>query len=541
MSNMDTTIATHIIEDEDEDIDGEILEFDTCKESSLLFGIAVPTSCVQLFNVLIFPLTASFVGRQFGSTALAGFSLASLIGNISCVSIIIGTLSGCETLLPRAMGGGVSEYHQVGRIAIRGFLVGLLVLIPIVFVLWNYMEFLLVNILHQNEAASKLASGKWIHWYLLALLSVLLFRTIQRFLNCQHIVWPCVVSTILISIILHPILLSTLAKESFAQTGKVICISQYLIVTLTLLIIYFWKPHHSETFSLSIFKSELHSFLLMKNKREVMEYIHYSFGGVLSFSEWWFWETTCIVAGRMGTTALVVHSIAYQIIPLCWMIPLGLSMAISVRIGNTLSSPPVSLAVQKAKRLANYSFLYAIAIGLIQATFLNTHQNFIVNLFINTKDIIHTNDTYMIELQLTQEVWYKICIDIFILHIFCIEAGILRALGYQWRLATVIVIVLWCCTLPTVIYSCFFRDQFDMYQSFSRLWTIIPCGYILMTTVLFYIIQTADWHEISTKIIQKQQQNKEAKRYDAKSISQRNRDETITVTTETTNLLPSIT
>ena len=164
MSNMDTTTATHIIEDDADEPEEDGFDFNTWKESRLLFGIAVPTSCVQLFNVLIFPLTASFVGRQFGSTALAGFSLASLIGNITCLSFVIGTLSGCETLLPRAMGGGVTEYHQVGRIAVRGFLVGLFVLMPIVYVLWNYMEFLLVNILHQDEAASKLASGNWIHW-----------------------------------------------------------------------------------------------------------------------------------------------------------------------------------------------------------------------------------------------------------------------------------------------------------------------------------------------------------------------------------------
>ncbi len=538
---MDTTTATHIIEDGADKIEEEVFEFDTWKESRLLFGIAVPTSCVQLFNVLIFPLTASFVGRQFGSTALAGLSLASLIGNISCVSVIIGTLSGCETLLPRAMGGGVSEYHQVGRIAIRGFLVGLFVMMPIVYVLWNYMEFLLTNILHQDEAASKMVSGNWIHWYLLALLSVLLFRTVQRFLNCQHIVWPCVVSTVLISTIVHPILLSTLATESFVQTGKVICISQCLIATLTLLIMYFWKPHHSQTFSLSIFGSELNSFLLMKNKREVMEYIDYSFGGVLSLSEWWFFETACILAGRMGTTALVVHSIAYQITPLCWMIPQGLSMATSVRIGNTLGSPPVSLAVQNATRLANFSLFYAIAIGLFQATFLNSRQTFIVNLFLGNEDITNTNATHMIELQLIQEVWYKICIQVFFLNIFCIEAGILRALGYQWRLATVIVIILWSCTLPTIIYVCFFRDQFDMYQSFLRLWTIIPCGYFLMTAVLFYIIQTADWHEISTEIIEKQQQNKEATIKSKKLPSQRNDDKIVTVTTETTSLLLSIT
>ena len=52
---------------------------------------------VVQFSVLwIFPLTASVVGRTLGTEALAGFSLGSLVGNLTCLSIMTGALTAAD-------------------------------------------------------------------------------------------------------------------------------------------------------------------------------------------------------------------------------------------------------------------------------------------------------------------------------------------------------------------------------------------------------------------------------------------------------------
>ena len=76
--------------------------FDIVTEGWKLLHIALPTVALQVSVFSLFPQTASAIGRKLGSEALAAFSLATLVGNITCLSVLIGTQSATETLQPRA-------------------------------------------------------------------------------------------------------------------------------------------------------------------------------------------------------------------------------------------------------------------------------------------------------------------------------------------------------------------------------------------------------------------------------------------------------
>ena len=47
-------------------------------------------------------------------------------------------------------------------------------------------------------------------------------------------------------------------------------------------------------------------------------------------------EVLALAAGYMSTAALAAHTILAQIVPLAFMIPLGIGTAVSVRIGNNV-------------------------------------------------------------------------------------------------------------------------------------------------------------------------------------------------------------
>lgn len=49
-----------------------------------------------------------------------------------------------------------------------------------------------------------------------------------------------------------------------------------------------------------------------------------------------YWEILAFMAGRLGTVSLAAHSIAYNVTPLCFMVPLGLSIGTSIRVGTLL-------------------------------------------------------------------------------------------------------------------------------------------------------------------------------------------------------------
>ena len=65
-------------------------------EMILLMKIAAPAVVVQFSVLWIFPLTASVVGKTLGTEALAGFSLGSLVGNLTCLSIMTGALTAAD-------------------------------------------------------------------------------------------------------------------------------------------------------------------------------------------------------------------------------------------------------------------------------------------------------------------------------------------------------------------------------------------------------------------------------------------------------------
>ena len=66
-------------------------------------------------------------------------------------------------------------------------------------------------------------------------------------------------------------------------------------------------------------------------------------------SEWWFWEASAFMAGRLGTIPLAAHSVAYNVVPMCFMIPLGFSFGCTTRVGTLLGNGQPSVAQEVTK------------------------------------------------------------------------------------------------------------------------------------------------------------------------------------------------
>lgn len=89
------------------------------------------------------------------------------------------------------------------------------------------------------------------------------------------------------------------------------------------------------------------------------------------------------------------------------------------------------------------------------------------------------------------EIWSRVCIFVFLLYIFCINRGILRALGMQWRIAAVVVVCLWCGALPLVFYKAVYLQN-----GLDAIWTILPCVYAIMQVFLVFSYTRFDWRRV---------------------------------------------
>ena len=251
--------------------------FHLAHEAWQLFYISLPAVAVQFSVRLVFPQTASAVGRLLGTQELAAFSLASLTANLTCQSVMMGALTAAETLMPRAVGS--QHYTRVGHLAVQGFVVCLvLLLVPIVPLLGG-MDWIFGK-LGQDAQASQLAS-QWIRIYLLAIPSILMFRVVQAFLNAQHVVLPLVFASAVATFVVHPLLLRNMVP-ALGLPGSALCIALTQFVMVLLVFIYSKiRPEHDAQSWPGLSREFLQEALQPK---PLLKFVKLSLGGVLSLS-----------------------------------------------------------------------------------------------------------------------------------------------------------------------------------------------------------------------------------------------------------------
>ena len=185
----------------------------------------------------------------------------------------------------------------------------------------------------------------------------------------------------------------------------------------------------------------------------------------------------CFIAGSFGVVSLCAHTIAYQLIPLMFMIPLGIGLGLAVRIGSVISMDP-----QRAKLMASWCLGFITTIAATVALGMFVLRFYIISLFTTDEEVILK----------CLAIWPKVCFYVTIIYIFGINSAIMRALALQWSMAAVMFACLWCATLPAVVYFGIRRAG-----GLDAEWTVLPIGYVVMQTILMITYSTANWDSIS--------------------------------------------
>ena len=94
-------------------------------------------------------------------------------------------------------------------------------------------------------------------------------------------------------------------------------------------------------------------------------------GTLMIVSEWIAYEAVALAAGLLGTTSLAAQTIAINTDSLLFMIPMGISVATSTRIGNLLGANKPN----EAKRIAFIGLTIALLPALIHASILLSLRN----------------------------------------------------------------------------------------------------------------------------------------------------------------------
>ena len=257
------------------------------KELPKIVFVALPAVLTQFCLFSLFPIATSSVGRHLSSEELAGYGLGALMGNFSCLSVIMGALSAADTLMPRAY--AAQNYQQMGTLAVRSVVVcGFLLFLPILLLSQTQWTTGLMSTWGTERPVAIYASN-WMRVYALGIPATMLFRTIQRFCVTQERPWPPVQASILVTFVLHPLLLDQwVTQHGLLGSACAIVVSQYSMLTALIGILVVMK-RRNQAFHVDSWPRllSLKFWAKVVQWRSLWAFVSLAVGGVVGKSEWW--------------------------------------------------------------------------------------------------------------------------------------------------------------------------------------------------------------------------------------------------------------
>ena len=285
----------------------------------------IPVSLSHLMRRSLDVMSVAVLGH-IGKDVLAAGALAQSTVNTVALSVLVGLSSATVTLTSQAVGAG--DRLQTGLWLHRAIVVSFLTALPIT-VLLSFLAPILKAVGQKPELAD--IAGGYCAWLLPGIWAWAITWAVNPWLQAHGIVKPSMYCAIIVACI-HPFLLALLVYGlSFGPHGAAMAGSLSLINNAALLTLYTRKFLKS---SVPLIEPSRASF------QRLGTFLHLGLPGVLTMQEWWASELAILIAGRLPRAAMALASMAcYQLInAVCFMVPLGCSVAGATRVGAALGA-----------------------------------------------------------------------------------------------------------------------------------------------------------------------------------------------------------
>ncbi|CAI9113484.1 OLC1v1014095C1 [Oldenlandia corymbosa var. corymbosa] len=340
-------------EDDDRGIGSGFKRKEIVEEVKKQIWLAGPLVCVSLLQFCLQLISVMFVGH-LGKLALSAASMATSFASVTGFSLLMGMSSALDTLCGQSY--GAKQYHMLGVHMQRAMIVLFLVCIPLAGIWANTGHIL--KFLGQDPQISEQA-GVYAKYIIPSLFGYGLLQCHVRFLQTQNNVFPMMLTSG-ITTLLHILVCWFLVfKSGLGFRGAALANGISYWVNLSLLALYVRiAPSCKKTWT-GFSKEALHdipNFLKLAIPSAIMICL-----------ENWSFEMMVLLAGLLPNPQLEtsVLSICLNTAATVWMIPYGLSNAISTRVSNELGA-----GHPKTARLAVYVVLLTaltegILVGLV--------------------------------------------------------------------------------------------------------------------------------------------------------------------------------
>ncbi|KAK9096182.1 hypothetical protein Sjap_021679 [Stephania japonica] len=313
--------------------------------------LAGPLMSVSFLMYCVHMISVMFVGH-LGELSLSGASMATAFGAVTGFSLLNGMGSALDTLCGQSY--GAKQYHMVGIHMQRAMVVAFLVSVPIALI-WANTGHILVAVRQDLEISME--AGQFARFMIPGIFAYALVQCHTRFLQAQNNVLPMMLSTGFATI-LHVVVCWLLVfKSVLGNKGAAMANSTTHWINLFILASYVnfsstckntWPGFSREAFH------RLLNFLKLAAPSAAMVCL-----------EIWTFKVIILLSGFLPNPKLEtsVLSISLNLRTIFYMIPFGLSGAVSTRVSNELGA-----GRPKAARLAVVAAIFTVITVAILVT-----------------------------------------------------------------------------------------------------------------------------------------------------------------------------
>ncbi|CAL9700856.1 unnamed protein product [Knipowitschia caucasica] len=335
-----------------------------------LFKLAGPVIISQTMIFMTGFVSIVFSGH-LGKTELASVALSIAVINVTGISIGTGLSLTCDTLISQTYGSG--NMKRVGVILQRGVLILLLACFPCWAILLN-TEVLLLLVKQSPAVASQ--SQLYVNIFMPSLPAAFMYQLQARYLQNQSIIWPQVITGLIgniLNAVINYILIYPL-DLGIGGSAAANAISQFLLAIILFIYIYARGLHKKTWAGWSL-----------ECLQEWGPFIKLAIPSMLMLClEWWMFEIGGFLAGIISETELGSQSVVYELAVVGYMIPLGLSAAASVRVGQALGAGKV----EQAKLSAKVPIVSGFCMACVVAALFMSIKDYVAYVFTTEREII---------------------------------------------------------------------------------------------------------------------------------------------------------
>ena len=324
--------------------------------------LAAPMALTQLSQIAMMSTDLAFIGR-LGGDAVAAAALAGTVYFVGS-TFGMGLMSAVAPLAAQAY--GAADAGLVRRALRVGLWAGLFIALPIMLIALNGEAILLA--LGQAPGVAHLAQNylAGLAWGIAPMLSFLALRSFMGAVNRpEPVLWITLAAIPLNALLVYPLLYGQWGFPQLGLTGVGLATST---VNLGTFLAGLWFATCRAPFRDYHVLARLQriDWRLMRQLLVIGAPISLSF-----LLEYGLFSAAAILMGLISTAALAAHQIALQITAILFMVPFGISMAATVRVGHATGRND-TIGVRRAGLMATLlgvSLAVLFPVGIILARY----------------------------------------------------------------------------------------------------------------------------------------------------------------------------